>query len=143
MKISFDELGKILPQKGKMRLIDEILEADAENWTAVSRTVVSSGCIFFDSGAGGLPSYVLVEFAAQTVAALIGIRAKKSVGKVKSGFVLSASNFSFERDFFREGEEIEVRSKLESEMGGVFSFSFDFFSGGNPCASGKLTVMQG
>ena len=142
MKIDYDELTGLLPQKGKMRLIDEITECDTENFLVESRTLIRDSCIFFDKESGGLPNYVLFEFAAQSVAALMAKKAEESGEKGKIGFVLSVSNMTFDSDSVKSGSEVAVKAALESQMDNVLSFQAEFFADDKKIGSGKLTLME-
>lgn len=142
MRITYDELTGLLPQKGKMRLIDEITECDSENFLVESRTQIRESCIFFDKESGGLPNYVLFEFAAQSVAALMAKKAELSGEKGKIGFVLSVSNMAFDLDSVKSGSEVSVKATLESQMDNVLSFQAEFFVDDEKIGSGKLTLME-
>lgn len=142
MKIDYDELTGLLPQKGKMRLIDEITECNTENFLVESRTLIRESCIFFDKESGGLPNYVLFEFAAQSVAALMAKKAEESGGKGKIGFVLSVSNMTFDSDSVKSGSEVSVKAAVESQMDNVLSFQAEFFVDDKKIGGGKLTLME-
>lgn len=142
MKITYDELTGLLPQKGKMRLIDEITECDTENFLVESRTLIRDSCIFFDKESGGLPNYVLFEFAAQSVAALMAKKAELSGEKGKIGFVLSVSNMTFDSDSVKSGSEVTVKAAVESQMDNVLSFQAEFFADDKKIGGGKLTLME-
>ena len=142
MKITYDELTGLLPQKGKMRLIDEITECDTENFLVESRTLIRESCIFFDKESGGLPNYVLFEFAAQSVAALMAKKAELSGEKGKIGFVLSVSNMTFDSDSVKSGSEVSVKAAVESQMDNVLSFQAEFFADDKKIGGGKLTLME-
>jgi len=142
MKIDYDELTGLLPQKGKMRLIDEITECDSENFLVESRTLIRESCIFFDKESGGLPNYVLFEFAAQSVAALMAKKAELSGEKGKIGFVLSVSNMTFDSDSVKSGSEVSVKAAVESQMDNVLSFQAEFFADDKKIGGGKLTLME-
>ncbi len=142
MRIGYDELTGLLPQKSKMRLIDEITECDSENFFVKSRTQIRESCIFFDKESGGLPNYVLFEFAAQSVAALMAKKAEESGGKGKIGFVLSVSNMAFDSGVVEAGSEVSVKATLESQMDNVLSFQAEFFADDKKIGGGKLTLME-
>ena len=142
MRIGYDELTGLLPQKGKMRLIDEITECDSENFLVESRTLIRESCIFFDKESGGLPNYVLFEFAAQSVAALMAKKAELSGEKGKIGFVLSVSNMTFDSDSVKSGSAVDEKAALESKMDNVLSFQAEFFADDKKIGRGKLTLME-
>ena len=142
MKINRDELAEILPQKGKMRLIDEIVRCDFEKHEAESRTKITDECIFFDKSLGGVPNYVLLEFASQTVAAMLGAESKMKNQSADVGFVLSVSNFHFDFDILHSDFFVNVAVALESEMGNVHAYCADFFIDGKKSGDGKLTLMK-
>ncbi len=141
MKIDYDELTNLLPQKSKMRLIDEIVECDMEKFFVESRTQVREDCIFFDKQAGGLPNYVLFEFAAQSVAALMAARARQADENGKIGFVLSVTNMQFDLDTAKAGSFVNVKANLETQMENVLSFQAEFIIDEKKCGSGKLTLI--
>lgn len=140
--IEGSELENLLPQKSKMKLIDKIIDYDTENWTCESETVVKKSCIFFDEKERGVPNYVLFEFAAQTVASLLGIFSKEENSEFTKGFILSVSNFDFEFDFVKESSKVGIKISRESDVGNVFSISCEIFIDEEKMGTGKLTVMQ-
>ena len=107
-----------------------------------ARTKITDECIFFDKSLGGVPNYVLLEFASQTVAAMLGAESKMKNQSADVGFVLSVSNFHFDFDILHSDLFVNVAVALESEMGNVHAYCADFFIGGKKSGDGKLTLMK-
>lgn len=141
-KIEHCELEKIMPHSRKMLLIGEVEDFDAENWKIRTKTKIGADCIFFDETAGGVPNYALIEFAAQSVAALLGAVSAKSK-KMQRGFILSATNFSFAKNIAPLNSDVLIFAEKVEEIGSAFSFFAEVKIGEEEICSGSLTVMVG
>lgn len=142
MMIKNEDLKFLVPQKGKMFLIGEVLDADIESWKVESRTMMTENSMFFDKEAVGVPNYVCFELAAQTVAALTGLNAREKHLEPNMGLILSVSNFHFDFNFIEAGKAVNVKVFRESEMDNIYSFCADFFIDEKHSGSGKLTLME-
>lgn len=85
-EISIEEL---LPHSGKMLLLDEIIKWD-EDWLE-ALVEIRDGSMFVEQGQ--VSALVVIEYMAQSVAALAGVRSKRKGEPVKIGLLLGTRNF--------------------------------------------------
>lgn len=142
MNINKNELESILPHKGKMFLIDEIVDYDTKKWTVTSKTLISKDFMFFDEKINAVPNYAVFELVAQSISALTGIHAKENNLPINMGMILSVANTEFENSFINEGQNVLVKAKRESEVDNVYNFSSEVFVDEKFFGNVNLTVME-
>lgn len=142
MTIEHEELADLVPHKGKMFIIDRIIEADAKDWIIESETKITPDFMFYEKSVDGVPNYACFEIIAQTISALTGLYARENNLPPNMGFILSVSNLSFDFDIIKAGQIVKARAVRESAMDNVYSFTAELLLDGNPCGKGKLTVME-
>jgi predicted hotdog family 3-hydroxylacyl-ACP dehydratase len=120
-------LEELVPHAHPMILIDEIIDSDDGNFTATVR--ITEDCRFFEPSRG-VPTYVGIEYIAQTVSALVGLRAKQSGGNVQHGYLLGTRKFSSTRPYFVLGSELSVRIVDEFESGELGRYAGEITEGG-------------
>ncbi len=140
--IEKEELGTLIPHKGKMFLIDRLVDYNVENWTVTSETDITSDFMFFDSEKGGVPDYVIFELAAQTVSSMTGLYAREKKLPPNMGFILSLSRLNFDVNFIKSGSTVRINAERESQMGNVYSFNTEFLVDGQHIGKGKITAME-
>lgn len=74
----------LIPHKKAMCLIKRVLDW-GEDWSRVEVDVADSGAFIID---GFVPAYVVIEYMAQTIAALAGLRAKARGKSIQLGLLL-------------------------------------------------------
>jgi len=95
-------LDEILPQTGKMRLLDEVLAFEGE--TIRLALVVRSDGLFNDPALGGdVPAYVGVEYMAQAVAAHMGATRLRNKESKRAGFLVGTRLYESNVDSFQPG----------------------------------------
>lgn len=108
-----------VPHRGAMLLLDRLLAAD-EDGAVAEVTVQRDGLFLHDAG---MPSWVGMEYMAQTVAAWAGWRAQKKGQAVKIGFLLGSRKYEAAQPFFAPGARlvVSVRCELMGDSGlGMF-----------------------
>ncbi|USG62625.1 hypothetical protein NBZ79_06500 [Sneathiella marina] len=91
-----------------MILIDRIEAYDSE--TVHSFVEITPDSPFMADDV--VPSYVSVEYMAQSVAAYSGIKAKNSGGNVKIGYLASARKVELNVPFFSIGDKLEITVQM-------------------------------
>ena len=116
MMYSLDEL---IPQKGPMRLIDELVAYGKD--FAQCRVCISSDNLFVRGDR--VPSWVSVEYMAQAIAAYAGIEKKTGGMPPKIGLLIGVRNLKLHTDGFYVGEtyEIYVREEYRDDQVGVYA----------------------
>jgi predicted hotdog family 3-hydroxylacyl-ACP dehydratase len=98
-----------IPHRGAMRLIDRLVEADAEH--AVAEVDVPADGLFVRDG--GVPAWVGIEYMAQTIAAWAGARALRAAGTPRLGFLLGCRQYAARLASFPAGATLRIEAHCE------------------------------
>jgi len=139
--IEKEELQTIIPHKGKMLLLDRIIEYDIEH-SIRAEYDITRDCIFYDPVLDGVPSWVGFEFMAQAISALTGIRKRERGEKPNIGFILSIPSMRIEIPLFKNGSSVEVRVKEIDCTDLIYTFEGAAFLESKKVIEGKLMVME-
>ena len=142
MAIEREELAEFVPHRGKMFIIDRIVDASTSDWTIESETKITPDFVFFDERAGGVPNYVCFEIAAQTISALTGLYTREKGLEPNMGFILSVSDMHFDFDVLKSGQTVRAKAVREAALDTVHSFRATLFVDGTEAGCGKLTVVE-
>lgn len=103
--MNFDiPIQDLLPHKPPMVLIDRVLDF-RDNFIKTS-VKIRDGIPFYDNG--HVPSYVAVEYMAQTIGVWRGLLSREQNQKPQIGFLLGTRKLTLETPYFRDGDELEV-----------------------------------
>jgi predicted hotdog family 3-hydroxylacyl-ACP dehydratase len=132
-------IAELVPHGGRMRLLDRVLEGDADSLLA-EVTLREDSLFFADGGVGG---WVGIEFMAQAVAAWAGWHARLRGETPKVGFLLGTRRYECSRPVFKLGEclRIEVDCKFSADNG-LGQFDCTITIGTETVATAALTVFE-
>jgi len=139
--IEQEELQTIIPHKGKMLLLDRIIDYDIEHSIRAEYNITKN-CIFYDSAIDGIPAWVGFEFIAQTISALTGIKKREKGEKPTMGFILSIPFMKMEIPFFKNGSAVEIRVKENDCTNTIYTYEGEIFLENKKVMEGKLMVME-
>jgi len=103
--VTWPAVASVLPQSPPMVLLDEIVAHDADSTTC--RVRIGFGVPFADD-AGDVPSYVALEYMAQTAAAHSGLVSRARGEPIRVGYLLGSRRIELHVDHFRAGQELSV-----------------------------------
>ncbi|MGZ8096340.1 MAG: ApeP family dehydratase [Methylosarcina sp.] len=128
---------ELVPHAGKMMLLNRVIEFEPE--TMVAEVIVGSGDLFGESGK--VPAWVGIEYMAQTVAALGGMKRRLAGKPITLGFLLGTRRYECNVDNFSVGAilTVSVRRIMQDQGLGVFDCRI---AGEGISASAKLNVYQ-
>lgn len=129
-----------VPHRGVMLLLDRLLAAD-EGSALAEVTVPQDGLFLHDAG---MPSWVGMEYMAQTVAAWAGWNAIRKGEAVKIGFLLGSRKYEAVQAFFAPGTQLRVRVECDL-MGDNGLGMFDcriHDAHGEELASARISVFE-
>jgi len=135
------ELQTLIPHKGKMLLLDKIIDYNIEH-SIKAEYNITENCIFYDSVLDGVPAWVGFEFMAQAISALTGIRKRAKGEKPKIGFILSVPSMRMEIPSFKKGSLVEVRVKESDCTDMIYTYEGEAFLENRKVMEGKLMVME-
>ena len=140
--IEKEELLSIVPHRGRMLLLSRVKGYNVKERSLEAEFDITEDCLFYDSAAAGVPAWVGIEFIAQAIAALAGLRGREKGEEPQLGFILSISSVETELSFFRAGSTVEIKVKEKGYMDAVHSFEGRIFLEGRKVLEGSLTVMD-
>lgn len=114
-----DSMDELVSHRGGMSLLDQVVD-HGETWLRASSTLTKSNLFVSE---GWMPSWIGIEYMAQSIAALAGTRAKHQKQPVKMGFLVGARKYEAERPAFPVNSvlTVVVREVVMGENGlGVF-----------------------
>jgi len=130
-------VSEILPQDGRMMLLDKVIEFDDQSMT--TELQVRNDGLFGDQTA--VPAWVGIEYMAQTVAAHTGMMNKISGKPVTMGLLLGTRRYLSNIDRFTIG--VTLRVKVEKLIQNQSLSVFDCqIKADNIKVSAKLNVYQ-
>ena len=133
-------IEELLYHRPPMIFLDEVVEADASSLTA--RVHVRPGIPFFEEGFG-VPAWVGLEYMAQAVAALAGLRAREQDKPISLGMLIGCRRYTSDVSVFSPGTHVRVSvHELASGETGLGSFDCSL-SAPDPVAEGRIAVYDG
>lgn len=107
----------LVPHSPPMVLIHRIASCDGDD--LIAEVDIDPSSLFYDAAIQGVPTWVGIEYIAQSIAALGGIRAKRKGEAVKMGFLLGARRFHTHQPTMCRGKtyRISVVQVLRDDSG--------------------------
>lgn len=107
--------------RGPMLLIDDICHADETS--IVTQAHITNDNVFFDPKKGGVPSWVGLEFMAQTAAIWVGIDDERNGRPIQLGFLLGSRSYEAEGSLLPENETISIEVSADFIDGNIMVFN--------------------
>ena len=128
---------ELLPHSGKMVLLNRVIEFDEEYM--VAEVIVRDDGLFGDGKT--VPAWLGIEYMAQTIAALGGMKRRLAGKSLNLGFLLGTRRYDCNVEIFPVGSVLTVSVKrlVEDQGLGVFDCRITAES---ISASAKLNVYQ-
>lgn len=106
----------VLPHRGTMRLVDEIVACSDEAVTVLATVDPDA---WYADAEGAMPSWIGIELMAQAIAAHVGLIAMRAGGRARPGVLLGASRYEAHDASFERGARLRIDAKelLKSEQG--------------------------
>jgi predicted hotdog family 3-hydroxylacyl-ACP dehydratase len=124
MAIEGAVLERYIPHKGRMALLSRVLQYDFEEESLVSEVDIRETDLFFDAEREGVPSWIGIEYMAQSIAALSGIRRRMKLGEEPQiGFIMSVRDFTTRVAMFAPRQTLRVEVRKIFHEGDVASFA--------------------
>jgi len=134
--MSFPALEELVKHRRGMLLIDEVLSCDDDKIT--TQLTITKNSLFLQND--HVPAWVGVEYAAQSVAALSGMRARKQSEESKLGLLLSCRRYKSNRSKFMIGERLVIEAVEEFNDGQMGAYSCSISMNGEAIASLSLNA---
>jgi predicted hotdog family 3-hydroxylacyl-ACP dehydratase len=113
---TFPPIEDVLPHRGTMRLLNEIVFCTDDALAA--HAMVDSGAWYRDAQ-GAMPAWIGIELMAQAIAAHVGLIAMRAGARARPGVLLGASRYEAHESAFPPGAQLRVEAKelLKTEQG--------------------------
>lgn len=98
-------IDEVVPHSSPMILIDEILEYSDQH--LISRVDITSSSLFL-TNQNYVPTWVGIEYMAQSVAAWSGIQSRQKSQPIKMGYLIGCKQYEVSRDGFYPGERLII-----------------------------------
>lgn len=132
---------QLIPHSPPMVLLDRILHYD--NMTLIAEITIKIDCVFYDAAVQGVPAWVGIEYMAQAISALGGLRAIEKNQGIKIGFLLGTRKMLLQQKVLRAGRCYQVHVKqLFWDNSGLANFDCAIRDGEELCATAKVTVFE-
>ena len=140
--IGKEELLSLVPHRSGMFLLDRINSYDLEEYSVEAEYDISENCLFFDSAAGGIPAWVCIEFIAQVISVLFGLKRREMGEKSRLGFLLSVSSMKTELPVFKVGSTVVLKAHKINCIDMIYTFDCSAFIEGKNVFKSKLTAID-
>ncbi|NOY72119.1 MAG: hypothetical protein GXP14_07045 [Gammaproteobacteria bacterium] len=104
----YSKVADVLPHEGRMVLLTDIIDWDEACLEAIVE--INRNSLFADKN-GYVPSWVGLEYMAQAIAALAGIKRRLAGETVKIGLLLGTTKYSANIGCFKAGVCLSIRIK--------------------------------
>ncbi|WP_417782185.1 hypothetical protein [Terasakiella pusilla] len=132
------DINDLIAHEAPMILIDRVID-HTEEWIE-TEVFITEDTPFLKGGQ--VPSYVVIEYMAQSIAALSGLKAHAKQEEIKIGFLLGTRKLSLQRDHFAIGDVIRVEAKSLYDDGSMGSLDCLAKIAGDVIAEARLNVYQ-
>ena len=132
------QIKDLVPHSGEMSLLSRVVD-HGDEWL-MAEIEISQESLFSD--ANGVPTWIGLEYMAQTIAAYAGLRERLAGKSPKIGFLLGTRKYSVNTDYFLPGDTLSIRAELEMiAENGLNVFNCEI-QGKNVLATAIVNVFQ-
>lgn len=131
-------LQKFMPHFPPMLLIDQLAEYSPEN--AVSKVIISPTIPFFDKIINGVPSYIGIEYMAQTIALWKGVNSQNEDPRM--GFLLGTRKLNLYQPTFLNGMTLTISVDMQCYVDQLASFKCKILHGDTIISDALVNVFQ-
>ncbi|MGB0496172.1 MAG: 3-hydroxylacyl-ACP dehydratase [Kangiellaceae bacterium] len=141
MKLNHYPIEHIVPHDHPMILVDELLEYDET--VGVCKVTIHDKSNFYNSEIKGVPSYVALEYMAQSIAAYANANRIDQNQETTIGFLVSSRKFKVFTEHFDVTTELIIKvEQLYVENGGLASFDCKVERNNEIVSQAKINIFQ-
>lgn len=104
-------IAEVVPHKATMSLLDEVVDY-GEDWIKTKLVITEDSVFVTDKG---VPSWIGIEYMAQSVAAFAGLRRRLKGLDAVIGFLVGMRKYSCSHSYFSIGSELIVTITMDFE----------------------------
>ncbi len=139
MRTVTQSVGDLLPHAPPMVLLDNVLGWDQGKVAAT--VIIHANSPFFVENRG-VPSYVGLEYMAQTCGVYAGLEANAHGKPVRLGFLLGTRNYHASKDWFSVGDRLVIEAVEMFRQEGMGVFDCRITCGDDEVAAAQLSLYQ-
>lgn len=134
-------VAELVPHSPPMVLLDRILHYDG---TSLSAEIdISAASRFHDPGVDGVPAWIGIEYMAQAISALSGLRSRERNVPVKLGLLLGSRKVLLHEKVLQSGERYTVTVRqLIWDPSGLANFEGQVFHADRLCVEARINVFE-
>lgn len=141
MKQNSYPIEAVVPHKHPMILIDELVAYN--ELVAQCSLKITSKSNFYNDAKQSVPSYVAIEYMAQSIAAFANANEKDQGGEVAIGFLVSSRKLKvFVSEFSVDMKLMVTVEQLYAEESGLSAFDCFIEHNGERVAEAKINIFQ-
>lgn len=134
-------IEQALPHSHPMIFVDQLVSFDEKS--AVCSLTITKDSHFYETITDSVPSYVGIEYMAQTIAAFAGANALDKSENVKIGFLLGTRKYVPTMAEFNRGEKLLVSiSKIYEDDTGLGVFDCEIIINNKSVVRAKVNVFE-
>ncbi|BED91172.1 MULTISPECIES: hotdog family protein [unclassified Pseudoalteromonas] len=134
-------IEQVVPHDSPMILIDQLVDYSDEN--ATCSVTITPQSPFYSEQIEGVPSYIGVEYMAQSIAAYAGALAKDINEAVKIGFLIGTRKYKTHQATFYKSSTLTIFvQKLYQEESGLSVFECQITENKKILCDAKINVFQ-
>jgi predicted hotdog family 3-hydroxylacyl-ACP dehydratase len=134
------KMTELLPHEGRMLLLDEVIDVGPEHVTC---TVAIRRDTMFCDGVNGVPSWVGLEYMAQTASTYSGIDEARARVRPTIGLLLGSRRYQTEVPYFAIGSQLRVHADLLlRDENDLVAFSCTIADGGRVLARADVKAYR-
>lgn len=131
----------VLPHKAPMILIDKLVSFDENNGWCTQQ--ITKDSLLYNDALQGVPSYVGIEYMAQSIAAYANANELINKRPVKIGFLVSTRKFNCKETVFGLGLALTIHvEKLFQDDSGLTAFHCKIMNNDEEMVSATINVFQ-
>jgi len=134
-------IESVLPHAEPMILLDKLLSFEDES--GVCSHEITENSLLYSENLQGVPSYVGIEYMAQSIAAYANANEIKQGKKVEIGFLVSSRKYKCDRPVFIKGTKLIIKvERLYRDESGLSAFDCAILENDNDIATARINVFQ-
>ncbi len=134
-------IEQVLPHDHPMILLDSLISFDDDS--ATCSHLITEQSLLFDITLQGVPSYVGIEYMAQSIAAYANANELINNRPVEIGFLVSTRKYKCDYAVFKLGMVLQITVKLlYKDESGLSAFDCAIFIDNKEIASARVNVFQ-
>ena len=137
--VTCDDIARFLPHDEPMILLDKLLDVSDK---AITISVDLSKPSLFSDEQGRVPSYLGIEYMAQSIGALVGFHQAEAGEAIRLGFLLGTRFYKCEQSYFEPSQTLIVQVAEYMQDGILGVYDCQILINGTLAATAQIKAIQ-